>query len=57
MKKHNIHVVIENQRDPHYSSRPGAFINPHSLELPLSRTNFYGPKGVRATEVRLYLTC
>ena len=30
-------------------------INPHWLELPLSRTNFYGPKGVRATEVRLYM--
>ena len=29
-------------------------INPHWLELPLSRTNFHGPKGVRAIEVRLY---
>ena len=26
-----------------------------TLELPVSRTNFHGPKGVRATEVRLYL--
>ena len=26
------------------------------LELPLSRTNFHGPKGVRAIEVRLYLS-
>ena len=25
------------------------------IELPLFRTNFRGPKGVRATEVRLYL--
>ena len=24
------------------------------LELPLSRSNFYGPKDVRANEVRLY---
>ena len=30
-------------------------INPHWLRLPLSRTNFHGPKGVRAIEVRLYL--
>ena len=29
-------------------------INPRWLELPLSRTNFHGPKGVRAIEVRLY---
>ena len=25
------------------------------LELPLSRTNFHSPKGVRAIEVRLYM--
>ena len=30
-------------------------INPRWLELPLSRINFHGPKGVRAIEVRLYL--
>ena len=30
------------------------FFNPHLLELPLSRTSFHGPKGVRAIEVRLY---
>ena len=30
-------------------------INPRWFELPLSRTNFNGPKGVRASEVRLYL--
>ena len=29
-------------------------INTRWLELPLSRTNFHGPKGVRAIEVRLY---
>ena len=29
-------------------------INPHWLELPLSRINFHGPKGVRAIEVLLY---
>ena len=30
-------------------------INPKWLELPLSRTNFHSPKGVRANEVRLYM--
>ena len=29
-------------------------INTHLLKLPLSRTYFHGPKGVRAIEVRLY---
>ena len=29
-------------------------INPQWFELPLSRTNFYGPKDVRAIEVRLF---
>ena len=33
---------------------PGAVIKPRWLELPLSRTNFHGPKGVRAIEGRLY---
>ena len=30
-------------------------INPQWLELPMSRTNFHGPKAVRAIEVRLYV--
>ena len=30
-------------------------MNTHKLELPLFRTNFHGPKGVRAIEIRLYL--
>ena len=29
-------------------------INPQWLELPMSRTNFHGPKDVRVIEVRLY---
>ena len=29
-------------------------INPQWLELPMSRTNFHGPKDIRAIEVRLY---
>ena len=30
-------------------------INPQWLELPMSRTNFYGPNDVRAIKVRLYV--
>ena len=30
-------------------------INTHFLELPLSQTNFHGPKGVWAIEVLLYI--
>ena len=30
-------------------------INPEWLELPMSRTIFYGPKDVRAIEIRLYI--
>ena len=36
-----------------FASRPGAKINLHWLELPMARTIFHGPKGVRAIEVRL----
>ena len=31
-------------------------INPQCLELPMSQTNFNGPKDVRAIENRLYET-
>ena len=55
MRTHNISPCKENQRDPYYASWPGAIINPQWLELPLSWTNFHGPKGDRAIEVRLYL--
>ena len=34
---------------------PDTMINPQWLELPKSRTIFYGPKDVRAIEVRLYV--
>ena len=30
-------------------------IKPRWFELPMSRTNFYGPKDVRAIEVRLFI--
>ena len=36
-----------------FAFRPGAMINLQWLELPMARTLFHGPKGVRATEVRL----
>ena len=39
----------------HYVSWYGTNNNPPWLELPLSRTNFHSPKGVRAIEVRMYL--
>ena len=45
--------VKENLKCP-YKAWSGAIINPHWLKLPLSRTNFPGPKGVRAIEVLLY---
>ena len=32
-----------------------SIINPHWLELPLSRTNLHGTKGVRAIAVLLYI--
>ena len=38
-----------------FASWPGVMINPQWLEPPISRTNFPGPKGVRAIEVRLYM--
>ena len=34
-----------------FASVPGAMINIHWLELPMSRTNFYGPKDIPAIEV------
>ena len=37
-----------------FASWPGALINPHWLELPISGTDFYGPKDVLAIEVQLY---
>ena len=30
---------------------PASIIKPQSLELPMSRTNFHGPRVVQATEV------
>ena len=33
-----------------------AIVNPQLLEVPISRTNFHGPKDVRATEVKHEVT-
>ena len=38
-----------------FASWPGAINNPQYLELPISRSNFHGPKEIRVIEVRLYL--
>ena len=56
MRTHNIPSCWRKpKRYPYYASWPGSIINPQWLELPLSRTNFYSLKGVRAIEVRLYI--
>ena len=47
-------ISIDFQELAIFASRPGAMINLHWLELPIARTIFYGPIGVRAIEVRLY---
>ena len=36
-------MLLKNQRNRYYASWPCTIINPHWLELPLSRTNFNGP--------------
>ena len=35
---------------------PGVILNLQWLELPISRTNFHGPKDVRVIAVILYIT-
>ena len=54
MRTHNIPSGCrKSTKYPYYASRPGSIINPQWLELPLFRTHFHDPKGVRAIEVRL----
>ena len=52
-------ITVENWKDftklSLFASWNGAMINPQWLELPMSRTNFHGPKDVRAIEVQLYM--
>ena len=54
----NIQSLCRNRKDflklSQFASWTGAMINPQWLELSMSRTNFQGPKDVRAIEVRLY---
>ena len=51
------HYFVEDRKHFHklslFASWPGAMIKSHWLELPNTRTNFHGPKDVRATEVWL----
>ena len=47
-------VLIRITSMRNYASWYGMKSNPPWLELPLSWTNFYGPKGVWAVKVRLY---
>ena len=52
------HHFIEGRKDipilSLFSSWSGAVLHPQWLELPVSRTNFYGPKVVWAIEIRLH---
>ena len=49
-----IKVGKDNPELSPFASWPVAMINHQWLELPMSRTNFHGPKDVRAIEVQLY---
>ena len=55
MRTHNIPSCYRKSKRFLLCPRPFANSNPHWLEQPLSRTNFHGPKDVRAIEVRLYI--
>ena len=56
MRTHNIPSYERQSKIYHYHAYwPGAMINTHQLELPLSRTYFHVSKGVRAIEVLLYI--
>ena len=55
MRTHNIPHVKENWKNiPNISPDLVLLLTLISSELPLSRTYFRGPKGVRAIEVLLY---
>ena len=55
MRTHNIPSCYTKSKRSLLCLLTWRFTNPHWLELPLYRTNFHGPNGVRATEVRLYV--
>ena len=53
-------IFTEDRKDipklSYYASWPDAMINPQWLELLMSRTYFYGPKDVRAIDIRRYFS-
>ena len=56
MSTHNIQLLYRKSKKSlnyRHLLPNGAIINPQWLEPPMSRTIFYGPKDVRAIEVRL----
>ena len=57
LTQHTI-IFIEDRKDfPKsflFAFWSGTMINPQWLKLPMSRTNFYGPKNVWAIEDKLY---
>ena len=56
MRTHNIPSYWRKSiRNPYNAIWSGSIINNQWLELPLPRTKFYSPIGVRAIEVRLYV--
>ena len=53
-----LHVKEISKIYPYYAPWPGAMINTHYLELPLSRTNIHGSKGPgRIAQSVGHLTC
>ena len=55
MRTHNIPSCYRKSKRSLLCLLTWCFHQPYQLELPLSRTNFHGPKGVQAIEVRLYI--
>ena len=53
--QHTIIVKEIKKITDYHASWPGNMINPQWLELPMFQTILYGPKDVRAIEVRLYI--
>ena len=55
---HSTYYFIEGRKDIHklslFASRPGVMINPHWLELPVSRTDFQDPKDVWAIQKKVF---
>ena len=58
MNKLNIPLLCKDRKGfpelSPFASWPGAITDPQWFELPISRTNFHGPKDVWVIEIRLY---